>query len=110
MRGRQLWRLFTSAGCYVETVDTSECARPVLDGGHGDHGDDVGRAREGGTGSATVTPPPGLLGKANIVAFYGGDAHYLASWSKSALAGFLVDVPAAAPAAVTRSGRTSCAR
>jgi subtilase family serine protease len=36
---------------------------------------------EGGTATASVVIPPGLLGQANIVAFYGGDAHYLASWS-----------------------------
>jgi hypothetical protein len=39
---------------------------------------------EGGTATATVTLPPGLLGKGNIVAFYGGDAHYLAAWSSAA--------------------------
>jgi hypothetical protein len=36
---------------------------------------------EGGVASALITVPGGVLGIARVVAFYGGDAHYLASWS-----------------------------
>jgi MYXO-CTERM domain-containing protein len=36
---------------------------------------------QGGTASATAIAPPGVLGKAKVVAFYAGDGHYLASWS-----------------------------
>ncbi len=36
---------------------------------------------EGGTATLMTHAPPGLQGKAQVVAFYGGDGHYLASWS-----------------------------
>jgi hypothetical protein len=36
---------------------------------------------EGGTATLTTHAPPGLSGQAQVVAVYGGDAHYLASWS-----------------------------
>jgi MYXO-CTERM domain-containing protein len=39
---------------------------------------------EGGTATANVIAPPGLFGKARVVAFYAGDSHYLASWSPAA--------------------------
>jgi subtilase family serine protease len=55
---------------------------------------------EGGTATATVTIPPGVLGQGNVVAFFAGDAHYLASWSsaqtKTSTSGFAVS-----PASVT---------
>lgn len=36
---------------------------------------------EGGTAKLMTHAPPGLVGMAQVVAFYGGDSHYLASWS-----------------------------
>jgi hypothetical protein len=36
---------------------------------------------ETGTATATTIVPPGSLNRARVVAFYGGDEHYLASWS-----------------------------
>jgi hypothetical protein len=36
---------------------------------------------EGGTAKLMTHAPPGLYGKAEVVAVYGGDPHYLASWS-----------------------------
>jgi len=39
---------------------------------------------EGGTATTTLSVPPGLDGHAHVVAFYGGDDHYLASWSGAA--------------------------
>lgn len=36
---------------------------------------------EGATASLMTHAPPGLVGEAQVVAFYGGDSHYLASWS-----------------------------
>jgi MYXO-CTERM domain-containing protein len=36
---------------------------------------------EGATATLTTQVPPGLLGKATVVAMYNGDSHYLASWS-----------------------------
>jgi plastocyanin len=36
---------------------------------------------EGATATLMTHAPPGLSGKAEVAAFYGGDDHYLASWS-----------------------------
>lgn len=36
---------------------------------------------EGATATLMTHAPPGLSGNAEVVAFYGGDGHYLASWS-----------------------------
>jgi Pro-kumamolisin, activation domain len=67
---------------YADTVDEAGLAdlsiadtaalAPTKTGGH-----------EGGTATASVIVPPGLLETAHVVAFYGGDAHYLASWSSA---------------------------
>ncbi len=56
---------------------------------------------EGGTASASVLVPPGLLGQAKIVAFYGGDPNYLASWSTPASKVDVTSTLALAPATVT---------
>jgi subtilase family serine protease len=37
--------------------------------------------KESATASASAIAPPGSFGGARVVAFYGGDSHYLASWS-----------------------------
>jgi hypothetical protein len=67
---------------YADTLDEAGLAdlsmaatatlSPTTTGGH-----------EGGTATATVVVPGGLLDQAHVVAFYGGDAHYLASWSSA---------------------------
>jgi plastocyanin len=36
---------------------------------------------EGGTAKLMTHAPPGLVGSSQVGAFYGGDSHYLASWS-----------------------------
>lgn len=41
----------------------------------------VAMPTEGGTATLMTHTPPGLSGKAQVVAVYGGDSHYLASWS-----------------------------
>jgi hypothetical protein len=41
----------------------------------------VASPTQGGTATLMTHAPPGLYGKAEVVAFYGGDPHYLASWS-----------------------------
>jgi hypothetical protein len=55
---------------------------------------------EGGTATAVAIAPSGFLGKARVVAFYGGDSHYLASWSQAATVA-TTSTLAASPPAIT---------
>ncbi len=87
---------------YVETTDEGGVAdlsiaatgalTATISGGH-----------EGGTATASVVVPPGVLGQANVVAFYGGDPHYLASWSAPPKSVVAASALAVTPTAITVS-------
>ena len=57
-------------------------------------------AHEGGTATVTTVAPPGLTGTASVVASYGGDAHYRASWSDATAVG-TASAFAVVPTAIT---------
>ncbi len=60
----------------------------------------AGGGAQSGTARATARVPPGVLGQARVVAFYGGDARYLASWSAPAVVA-ATSTLAALPVAIT---------
>jgi uncharacterized protein (TIGR03382 family) len=83
---------------YVDTVD--DAGTPTLSLYTAAPLTATSAGTQGGTATASVVVPPGTMERGNVVAFYAGDAHYLASWSQAQSIG-ATSTFAAAPLSIT---------